>query len=280
MNAKRTVLLPLDGSPAATVAIPVAETLARMLERSLHVLHVSPEPSAVPQDLVAKLGIDPKLPGGVVVHSRVGDPAELIVRVADEFQQTIIVLCTHTGMRGGPGALGPVAERVVTTTSHPVVLVPPTRGTAPWDLRTILVPHDGQPGTTSALAPAFELAHRADANLWALHVASPGAVPMREPGALATPRYVDQQQHEWPAWATEFVERLTKNQPGQPKGLRLSLAHGEPASAIAHFAVEHSADLVVLCSHGVLRTGRAAVLQAVLRDAPGPVLLLRCGGHS
>ena len=29
-----------------------------------------------------------------------------------------------------------------------------------------------------------------------------------QPGSLPAPRYIDQPQHEWPAWAGEFVERM------------------------------------------------------------------------
>jgi len=277
MTAPCVVLVPLDGSRTAAAVLPVARELARALDASLHVLHVVPDRAEVPPDVGGKLGLDRTQMGGVVLDTRVGEPADCILRTAEGWRDVLIVLSTHTGMRGGPGALGPVAARVVRETGRPVVLVPPTRRAGPWELRTMLVPHDGAPGTTSALAPAFDLAERASCRLWALHIACPGAAPGREPGALATPRYVDQQHHEWPAWATEFVDRLTSGQPGQPKDLRLSLAHGEPASAIARFAVEHGADLVVLCFHGVMEPGRAAVLQGVLRDANGPVMVLRSG---
>ena len=45
---------------------------------------------------------------------------------------------------------------------------------------------------------------RGRAELLVVHVTDVRAAPA-EPGSLTTPRYVDQPQHEWPAWASEFI---------------------------------------------------------------------------
>jgi nucleotide-binding universal stress UspA family protein len=278
MIGTRIVLAPLDGTRHATAAVPVACALARLLGASLHVLHVSREPGRDPAELLAALGVDRLHVPELVIEARVGDPAETIVGVAEGWGDVLLVMGTHTGVRAGPGAsLGPVCDAVFDAAHRPIVLVPPTRGDAPWALRTMLVPHDGTPATTVALAPAFYLAQRAGATMWALHVASPHEPPESCPGRLGSPRYIDQRQHEWPAWAREFLDRLASGQAVMPKALRLALAHGEPSSVIARFAAARQADLVVLCSHGLLGPGRGSVLRAVLRDAREPVLVLRCG---
>jgi nucleotide-binding universal stress UspA family protein len=171
--------------------------------------------------------------------------------------------------------LGPVAAQVLAGAGRPVVVVPPTRGTEPWSLRTVLIPHEGGPAVACKLSDAFALAQRADADVYVLHVACPHCPPKPEPGAFATPRYVDQQHHEWATWAREFIDRLAIGIPAGRRAPRLWLAHGEPASTIRRFADEHRADLVVLCSRGDLEPGRAAVLHGVMRDARVPVLVLR-----
>jgi nucleotide-binding universal stress UspA family protein len=277
MTAESVVLVPLDGSQTATVALPVARTLARTLDASLHVVHVSPERAGMPQDPAAACGLDPEESGEVVVEARWGRPGEEIVRAAHDWDSSFIVLCACTGPRTERGVLGPVAAEVLAGAGSPVLVVPPARGTAPWSLRTVLIPHEGAPSVACKLSGALELAQRAGADVHVLHVACPHSPPEPEPGALATPRYVDQQHHEWATWAREFIDRLAIGIPAPRRALRLWLTHGEPASTIRRFADEHHADLVVLCSRGNLEPGRAAVLHGVLRDARVPVLVLRLG---
>jgi nucleotide-binding universal stress UspA family protein len=269
------VLVPLDGSRTATVALPVARALAGTLDASLHVVHVSPERAEMPPDPAAACGLDPEESADVVVEARRGEPAAEIVRAVHDWDTCFVVLCACTGPRTERGALGPVAADVLACVGRPVLVVPPTRGPEPWALRTMLIPHEGGPAVASKLSAALDLAQRAGADVCVLHVACPHSPPEPEPGALATPRYVDQQHHEWGAWAREFVDRLAIGTPGAPSSLRLWLAHGEPASTIRLFADEHRADLVVMCSRGHLEPGRAPVLHGVLRDARVPVLVLR-----
>jgi nucleotide-binding universal stress UspA family protein len=274
MNGECVVLVPLDGSQTATVALPIARTLARTLDASLHVVHVSPERGEMPRDPAAACGLDPEESGEVVVEARWGQPGEEIVRAAHDWDSSFIVLCACTGPRTERGVLGPVAAQVLASASTPVVVVPPARGSEPWSLRTVLIPHEGAPAVASKLSDALALAQRAGADVCVLHVACPHSPPEPEPGALATPRYVDQQHHEWATWAREFIDRLAIGVPAR-QHTRVWLAHGEPASTIRRFADQHQADLVVMCSRGNLEPGRAAVLHGVLRDARVPVLVLR-----
>lgn len=277
MSDPCVVLVPLDGSREATFALPIARALAGVLEASLHVLHVASDPATLTPRLASAMGLDSAEARDVVVDGRLGEPAEEIARAAEEWGDTVIVLCSRTGASGDRGALGPVAAGVIAVTRHPVVVVPANRGAVPWALRTMLIPHEGMPAVASKLARALDLARRSAANVFVLHVASPNAPPECAPGALAGPRYLDQQHHEWPAWAEEFVERLAMHAPVRPRTVRAWLVRGEPASAIRAFAAEHEADLVVLCSRCTLEPGRAAVVQGVLRDACTPVLVLRYG---
>lgn len=274
MSGECVVLAPLDGSRTATFALPIARTLARTLDASLHVVHVPPERAALPPDPAAACGLDPQESGNMVIDARRGQPGEEIVRAADEWESSFIVLCACTGPRTERGVLGPVAAQVLACATRPVVVVPPARGADEWSLRTVLIPHEGAPAAASKLSGALALAHCAGADVYVLHVACPHCPPEPEPGAIATPRYVDQQQHEWSAWAREFLDRLAIGLPAPQPGLRVWLAHGEPASTICQFAGQHRADLVVLCSRGHLEPGRAAVLHGVLRDARVPVLVL------
>jgi nucleotide-binding universal stress UspA family protein len=139
---------------------------------------------------------------------------------------------------------------------------------------TILVPHDGTPSTSAALRPAAELAKRGRAELLVLHVADTRAAPA-ELGSLTTPRYVDQPQHEWPAWSSEFVKRLASACPLGDLHVRLLLAHGNTAAEILRLSEKQSTDLIVLAWRGIWEAPRAATLKDILREALCPVMVVR-----
>jgi nucleotide-binding universal stress UspA family protein len=124
------------------------------------------------------------------------------------------------------------------------------------------------------MGPATDFASMAAAELLVLHVATPGAERPTEPGTLVSPRYVDQPQHEWPAWWQEFLDRL-RAVGGARDGvdIRLAVARGEAGSAIVDFAQQ--SDLVVLGWRGVLEPDRARTMRRVIRDTNCPVIVFR-----
>jgi hypothetical protein len=89
------------------------------------------------------------------------------------------------------------------------------------------------------------------------------------------PYYMDQPQHEWPAWGEEFLERITClcSYP-ERIGLKLSLAVGEPGAEIVRFAQIHQVDLIILPWRGSIAPNRAATLKSVMKAAPCPILVL------
>lgn len=271
----QTILVPLDGRVHALAALPVAGALAGTLGATLHVLHVG-EDSFPPQDMLRELGITPGNVRGPVLDQTTGRPAEEILRFATERPGPLIVMCTHTGIDKPVGALGSVAEAVLRHAPCPIILVQPERGLLPWALRRILLPHDGTPTTAAAMDPAGELAHRTGADILVLHVAVPNAERPSEPGTLTTPCYLDQPQHEWPAWASEFLDRMTAlgHSPAEVK-FRLSMAVGEPGQEIVRFALQHEIDLVALAWRGQWEAEVAPTMKKVIRDCASPVFICR-----
>lgn len=271
------ILVPLDGTTHTLAALPVARALAKIYETTVLAVHVTEEPVPAP-DLAHRLGLEREELRGVVVDLRSGDPAEGILSAARAQSLAAVVMCAHTGVRRPIGILGPTAERVLREAPCPVVIVRPALELATWSLKRVLLPHDGTPTTNAVIGPAIELTQRAGGCLYVLHVATPGISAEREPGSLAPPRYLDQPQHEWPAWAGEFLERLGCACPEKPMDtsqLRISLARGDPGTEIVRFAAENASDLVVLAWQAALDPDRAQAVQIVLRDAPCPVMVLR-----
>ena len=58
--------------------------------------------------------------------------------------------------------------------------------------------------------------------------------PPAESGTFVVPRYLDQPQHEWPAWSREFLERVRGlGYPANIEKMRLVLAQGEASTTLA-----------------------------------------------
>lgn len=135
MKAKK-LLVPTDFSPSSDEALKLATVLARDTGASLLIVHVEmiplttgggdflytiPEPST--QELKEKLDeVVPHDASVLAVHRLLaGDPAEVIVKVAEEEEVDFIVMGTH-GRRGLTRLLmGSVAEVVVRRAHCPVI---------------------------------------------------------------------------------------------------------------------------------------------------------------
>jgi len=267
----KTVLVPLDMTDQALVALPVAKRLAELSDATLHLLHVAEE-QAPPAEVLARIGLADAALRGSVIGTRVGDPAEGIIAAARELGSALIVMCRHTA---SDKTLGSTALAVLQGAPCPVVLVAPERGVVPWTPARILLPHDGTPTTSAAIRPAADLARRAGGELDVLHVADPAAGPPAERGSLPPPRYLDQPQHEWPAWAGEFVERLGSVCAIASLRVRMSLAHGAPGEEVLRHCAEYGNDLILLAWRGVWQGQHATTLKTVVYGAACPVMVVR-----
>lgn len=255
-----TVVVAVDGSAATDAALAIARGLARSKRASLHVL--APAGRRVEAD-------------GASVETYEGPADDAVLSVAEREGATLIVVSTRTGEDPQHVRLGRSARSVLARSRRPVVLVRPEQRTEGWALEHVLVPHDGSPTTSAALCPAAELARELGAELLALHVAPRHPQASQEAGSFGAPRYVDQPQHEWPAWASEFLDRVRSMCPFDPERTRFFLGHGEPAPEIQRIATQKDADLLVLAWHGTLAREHAETFRVLLRDAPCPMMVLR-----
>jgi nucleotide-binding universal stress UspA family protein len=267
------VLVPLDGSEHATAALPVARGFAELLQATIAVLHVSDD-ALPPTALVERMKLSGEDIHGCVIEQRSGVAAAVIVEEAGTRHAALIVMCPQIRTDQPLRTLGSVATAVLSTAPCPVVLVPPARGRRRWALHELLVPHDGTPTSAATIGPATDFAAMAAAKLTVLHVVTPGIEAPAERGTLVSPRYADQPQHEWPAWAQEFLDRL-RAIGGARKGIdiRLAVARGDAGSAILDFAPE--SDLIALGWRGVLEPDRARTMRRVIRDTVCPVIVFR-----
>jgi nucleotide-binding universal stress UspA family protein len=274
-HRSRRILVALGGRKAPIEAIDFARNIAATIQATLHGLFVWPWIIS-PREVPRLLEIDPEVLTGMVLDVAVGDAVEQIAESSRASSVAFLVLPAESdGV--DPCGLGPLAARALRHSGVGAIIVRP--GAAPRRLQRILVPLDGTPSTASALAPAAELACLAGAAIDIVMVGEierPTPVPV-ELGTMVTPQYIDQPQHEWPAFSQEFLARFLVAIGHCPRGVvsRFFLRAGDPACEILRAANELDSDLIALVWHGGCEGEHGRVFRRVLHDACVPVLVLR-----
>src|SRR5437870_2872344 len=159
------LLVPLDGTPEAAMALPLARTMAQACSGQLVLVRVTSaeyrrERSTAKQYLASVAADLANTQLVVSTEVRSGDvPSEILGAIRDH-QADLVVMATH-GRKGLQRAvMGSVAEVVLTRGTAPVLLVRPG-GNPTTGIRTLLVPLDGTPGGALALASATAVARTA-----------------------------------------------------------------------------------------------------------------------
>ena len=289
-NMPQTILAATDFSKPAERAADFARELARRFQAQLHLVHVTVilEDPHLEGDHLRRLeelvasGDDARRkdlesgsehqPGlDVTPHMVRGlAPAEVIVETASNLGCELIVMGTH-GRRGLPHLLlGSVAERVVRTSSVPVLTV---RGDADIELSDapqILVPHDFSEASASALRSAAAWADALGAEITLLHVVEPVVYP---------------EFYSVDVLPDDLMERLVERSeralgsaaeglPGNAK-VRAKVEVGRAANTIVDSADPEHFDLVIMATRGLSGLEQAllgSVAESVLRRCRVPLL--------
>lgn len=272
------IALALDGSELSRLALPVMRTLAEIYAATPHLIYAG-EQTIDPKERLARLGLNWEQAPGAVIHQAEGSAPDAILGLARDLPQSLIVMCTHTGhKKHGSGYFGSVTEAVLTQGPERIVLVAPGHRSREFKISTIVLAHDGTPAADCAVAPAAELAVRARAALIAVHIAAPHSRCPEQTGSFPAPQYIDQPQHEWPSWSSEFISRMLAL--GAPAGsvkFELVVAGGQPGSELAQLVRRRKADIVVMGIHGEWKPGFSNAARVVIRTSGCPVLLVRSG---
>jgi len=279
------LLVPLDGSPLAEQALPLARMLAGLVPTSVHLLRV------IPPSLVATLvrhegvllgaagddlgdgeeqadsmrealqgeaeGYLEQVAGSLAGQVRhvgyevaFGTPADQIVAAASRHEDSIIVMATHG--KGGllRWALGSVTTRVLQSTGHPVLVA---RGGKIADadaplptLKRIMVALDGSITAERALPLATNLAQAAHADLLLTQVIDPVDAPIATLSASeATGRLRE--------LAFGYLDHISGERSREVGGRHIttSVPVGHVAEEIVEEAARKNIDLIVLGRHGL-----------------------------
>ena len=284
----QTILTATDFSKPAERACNLARDLSRRFQAQLHLLHVVVifEDPHLEEDHLHRLeelvasGNDARLrdlengsevqPGlDVTPHMVRGlAPAEVIVETASNLGCELIVMGTH-GRRGLPHLLlGSVAERVVRTSTVPVLTVRSDADTKLEGTPKILVPHDFSEASAAAVRCAAVWADALGAEITLLHVVEPVVYPeFYSVDVLSDDlmeRLVERSER---ALGTAAEDLLGK--------ARTTVEVGRAANTIVDFADPERFDLVIMATRGLSAIEHAllgSVAESVLRRCRVPLL--------
>jgi len=273
-----TILVPLDGTPEAASALPLARALLAGPEPRLILVRVveSTATTSTADEYLRTVVTGPGPSTETLVLC--GRPGEQIVHAAATHGVDGVVMATHARAELGRLILGSVAEEVVAASPVPVILTHPG-ATHVTPIRSLLVPLDGSPGSKRALATATQLAREYGAKIDLVTVVRgmPGYVAKPLPGVslghLISPT--------WQAIRQSAEDMLQKTVTQLRRGGLEAAAHaviGEAAQGIVTTADNTGADLIVMSTHALRGPARGllgSVAAAVVREASCPVLLVR-----
>ena len=277
----KRILVPIDGTPQASAALPAARTLAQATSASVVLVRVSKSASDAAAEK-ATAAVRDELAGNnlqVDTLMRSGDAAEEIVAATQAASADLIVMATHgrTGLRRA--FAGSVTERVLANSQVPVVVLKPG-GKRMSALRGLLIPVDATAGGALALGAASGLARTASARVTVLEVVPPmpmwlyGSVDAYAPAGFVDPAWEDDSAHRSAAYVKALSERL------RAAGLQADgrSARGQVAATIESVADELDSDLIVMSTHALTGPARAvlgSVADEVVRNSRRPVLMVR-----
>jgi nucleotide-binding universal stress UspA family protein len=242
----KRILACVDDSPLAPDVLATARSLARRNDATVDALTVTgPRP----------LSPTPASPPGPT-RSLEGDPIQTLLRELGAPDVEMAVIGARS-IHSKPAALGHVARAIISTSSVPLVVVPPGARPLPADEPvTMLLPLDGHVVSDSIVPLAHRLVRDVD-RVIVLHVFDSDNVPM----------FVASGQ-EQATFARDFLAKHAGKLPVESE-MRI----GRVSAEILDVARQAQVDVILLCWDQDLGVGRADVVQRLIAESPVPVIL-------
>jgi len=303
----RRIIVPLDGSPFAEHAIPLAVSIAARAGAQLEFIAVSKPPFSSQYIRGVRMYDDDMVRHGIAMHrsylmecqervsaSRAidanctvinGNVVETLSAYIAASGADLVVMTTHGG--GSPSAswLGSVSERMIRESHLPLLMVRPTATS--WSLeelptiRRIMVPSDGSESAERGLRNAVSLAETFRAEVLLLGVVEESG-PWPGVGLVSMPVSGGLLDVEGEALHADLTTSATRcAEPGV--AIRILVErHVSTVTAIAEVAAREQVDLLAMSTHGRGAIGRfllGSIADKVLRTSMIPVLLNGPDGH-
>ena len=273
------IVVPLDGSELAEVALPYAEELATKMDCDITLLSVLESADTYEyqkqQTYIQKIVEDTKHRVGKYLEksgskpikvgpvTRVGQPAQGILNYVNKGGLKLLVMATHGRSGIGRWAIGSVADKVVRSTIRRPIMLIRAKGARPGVrekgiLKRVLVPLDGSVISKAVIPYISELAARFEAELTFVQVVT--------------------RTNHIAADAEGYLQNVRDLLQDEGIQTRYEIRVGAAADEIINLADELNADLVAMTTRGM--TGAnfwalGSVAQKVLLGGSIPLLLVR-----
>ncbi|MEO8289262.1 MAG: universal stress protein [Chloroflexota bacterium] len=306
----KKIMVPLDGSKLAEMALPHAVAMAQANLYGITLVRVVPQPAIsnstawvfapatdvwegwadevkAEANYLEKVAVGLRAKGvDVNIKMLEDDPASALVGYAERHPDVaLIVMSTHGRSGLSRWLFGSVAERVLHTSPVPLLLIRSSEDVelpAAMDVpvyKQIVVPLDGSVLGGQALDQAMVLANTFEATLTLVSAVpeTPTYTEVISPPAIPT---------EWEDETdkiTDYLEQTSTRIRAEGFAVKTQLEYGPPAEAILGVADRSHADLVVMATHGrsgLSRFWLGSVAMKVVQASSRPVLLVRARANA
>jgi len=283
------ILVPLDGSNLAELAIPYAEEIAAAFNSEVVLVYVS-EPGESQYRHMHQLYLEEvaeQVREHIKEHAEVraivlpGEPAEQIIDYAWRHKIGLIIMASHGRSGITPWATGSVANKVLNATRVPVLLIkvvkPPQRVPGKPLLNRILLPLDGSEAGEAAMPYVQELINRLESEVILFGVV-PAGQHARTVGGLDFILYPEQYLEVVKAEAREYLDRVYHRLSGGKAAVRVELKVGDVAREIIKFAEETNVSLIAISAHGhsgIEKWVFGSIAHKILQATNTPILVVR-----
>lgn len=278
--AFENILVPLDQSPSAELALAGAQTIARNYDGTIHLLSTlepAPDPGEeAPMghafnvrksaeeylaDVVADISV-----AGYKTRTEIleGKPAEVISSRANRGDIDLILMTTHGRSRMKQLMVSNVTTDVINQTTPPLIVIRPTEDwrSTRTTYKRLLVALDGSEIAEQVLPYVHELAFKFDSHVSLLSIAE----------GSESDDYVDT--------VSAYLQRIAGELTEKGVTVRCLTRSAAPAQMILSVAKEEKCDLIMMVSHG--RGGIArkdhvklgSVVDKVMQETSCPIFLI------
>jgi nucleotide-binding universal stress UspA family protein len=290
----KKILVPLDGSDLAELALPYAEELANAFKSEVILLHVS-DPADTHyrhmHELYVKEVADRvkerfKKVSPVVVT---GKPADEIISYAEKNDIGLLIITSHGHSGIMSWATGSIASKLLQATAVPLLLVRAARPKRKRKvlretlLNRILLPLDGSEAGEAAVAYIGELMSRLESEVILFGVVSSGQ-HIRTVGGLDYIHYPQEQLEIFRKEAGEYLDgvyRRLKRRKGTVK-VTVKVGADDIGQEILKYAEKERASLIAISSHGhsgIEKWVFGSIANKVVQGSKLPVLVVKALGE-
>lgn len=294
----KTILVPLDGSQVAELALPHAEELAGRLGADITLIHVAETPAAqydaainaYIEQVAETTAFNAQKHVGKLVAKKIrvrsaivlGNAAEEIVDYAETMNADMTVMATHGRSGIKRWTMGSVADKVVRATSRPVMMVrageprPDVREHGAF--RSILVPLDGSAESEAVIPHIRSLASGLKAQVALFRVVEPTFNSIVSDGTMVSIPLSPEDMAGMVTDASDYLERIAGSLREDQITVSVEARLGAAAIEIMNLADETAVDLIAMSTHGrsgIQRWVFGSTADKILHGANTPLLLVR-----